>query len=182
MRKICDSSRCVCSSWFSARALSRSVPNGFSTMTRRQPCGSRSLDQPGRAELLDDGAVDASAESPGRTARRRAAHLRQLGRAAAGTGRDRPSLPGRSRCRARAPSRRRRASRGRRTPSRLSWNCCRNCIVGHRRPGDADDGEPRRQALAARQLVERRQQLAPREIAGRAEDDERGRLGSGLDA
>ncbi len=39
MRKICDSSRCLCINRFSACAEARSVPNGFSTMTRRQPRG-----------------------------------------------------------------------------------------------------------------------------------------------
>ena len=34
MRKICDSSKTACSFWFRARAEARSVPNGFSMMTR----------------------------------------------------------------------------------------------------------------------------------------------------
>src|SRR5262249_39547944 len=47
---------------------------------------------------------------------------------------------------------------------------------------DADDAEPRGQALTARQLVQRRQQLAACQVAGRAEDDEGGRLRGRLDA
>jgi len=34
MRKICDSSKTWCSFWFRSRAEARSVPNGFSMMTR----------------------------------------------------------------------------------------------------------------------------------------------------
>jgi len=34
MRKTCDSSKTACTVWFSARADSRSVPNGFSMITR----------------------------------------------------------------------------------------------------------------------------------------------------
>jgi hypothetical protein len=34
IRKICDSSNTACTAWFSARAEARSVPNGFSMMTR----------------------------------------------------------------------------------------------------------------------------------------------------
>jgi hypothetical protein len=55
-------------------------------------------------------------------------------------------------------------------------------LVGHRRSRDADHHEARRQPLAEREAIERRQQLAPRQIAGSAEDDEGGRLGRGLDA
>ena len=34
IRKTCDSSKTACTVWFSARAEARSVPNGFSMMTR----------------------------------------------------------------------------------------------------------------------------------------------------
>ena len=34
MRKICDSSKTACRARFSTRADARSVPNGFSTITR----------------------------------------------------------------------------------------------------------------------------------------------------
>ena len=34
MRKTCDSSKTACTAWFSLRADSRSVPNGFSMITR----------------------------------------------------------------------------------------------------------------------------------------------------
>ena len=34
MRNTCDSSKTACTAWFSARAEARSVPNGFSMITR----------------------------------------------------------------------------------------------------------------------------------------------------
>ncbi len=34
MRKTCDSSKTACTAWFSSRADSKSVPNGFSMITR----------------------------------------------------------------------------------------------------------------------------------------------------
>ena len=34
MRNTCDSSKTASTAWFSARAEARSVPNGFSTITR----------------------------------------------------------------------------------------------------------------------------------------------------
>ena len=37
MRKTCDSSKTACTAWFSARAEARSVPNGFSMITRVSP-------------------------------------------------------------------------------------------------------------------------------------------------
>ena len=49
MRKTCDSSKTACTAWFSARADSRSVPNGFSMITRVSPVA-----RPGVAEHADD--------------------------------------------------------------------------------------------------------------------------------
>jgi hypothetical protein len=49
-------------------------------------------------------------------------------------------------------------------------------------PGDADHREARWKALPARQPVDRRQQLAPGQIAGGAEDDERGGTRGRLEA
>ena len=48
-------------------------------------------------------------------------------------------------------------------------------VIAHRRPRHADDRELRRQPAALRQPVDGRQQLALGEVAGGAEDDERGR-------
>jgi hypothetical protein len=50
------------------------------------------------------------------------------------------------------------------------------------RTPDADDGESRRQSLIASEVVNRGEQLALREITGRAEDDERRGSGCRLDA
>ena len=48
-------------------------------------------------------------------------------------------------------------------------------VIG--RPADADDRRARRQQTVEMQVVERRQQLAMREVAGAAEDHERDRFG-----
>jgi hypothetical protein len=50
-------------------------------------------------------------------------------------------------------------------------------VVGHRRAGHTDDPEARRKQSAESEGVERRNQLALREVARRAEDRERARLG-----
>ena len=40
MRNTCDSSKTACTAWFSVRADARSVPNGFSMITRVAPWAS----------------------------------------------------------------------------------------------------------------------------------------------
>ena len=70
MRKTCSSSKCWCTSLFSSRALARSVPNGFSTITRRQAAGEADADRPA-APSCSMTVAYATAGSPGRRARRR---------------------------------------------------------------------------------------------------------------
>src|SRR6266540_1328180 len=102
MRKTCSSSKCSWTIRFSSCAVARSVPNGFSTMMRRQ----------------------CSAEVPF----------------------DSPAAP----------------------------SC--SITVAY-----ADGGIARGKPLAAREPVDRGQQLAAGEIAGGPEDDERGRAGCRLE-
>ncbi len=49
-------------------------------------------------------------------------------------------------------------------------------FVGHRRAPEADDGELGREQALLHEPVERRDEFAPREVARRAEDDDRARL------
>ena len=55
-------------------------------------------------------------------------------------------------------------------------------LVAHLAAGDANHGEPRGQPLAARKAVDGGKQLALRQVAGRAENDERRRARGRLDA
>ena len=177
MRKICYSSKCTSSIVFSARAVARSWPNGFSMISRVQPVA-----RPPLAERLDDrsgtrhggtaqvvDAVAAELAAPRRAASARSASAVLVRR------------------RRRSPSGRSAAPR-RTRPTRPARNSSRACFA-HRllhvgaealvvafAPRDADDGEPRREQPPQHQRVERRHQLLVREVARRAEDDERARI------
>ena len=53
-------------------------------------------------------------------------------------------------------------------------------VVGEVGPGEADDGLPRRQEPVVRERVERRHELALRQVARRSEDHEAGSVGDAL--
>ena len=165
MRKICSSVKCRCSSAFRSCALARSVPNGFSTITPAPP----RLGSPSEAravESFDDGAVDA----------RRNREVEEHAFAA-----DLLQPPGEPRVqlgivhlpRHEVHLRLQRAhdlvAAGvhLRELAQAVVELLPELLVGRVGPRDADDRESRRQTLAARQAVERRQQLAPGQVARR---------------
>ncbi len=179
MRKTCSSSKCWCTTALSSRAVARSVPNGFSMITRRQRRRLR-LRQARGAKLLDDGLVDAGRDGEIEQHPLGTVDLVETGLDALRRAPDRRSRRRRSESGARA-------MRDLVVPADLRelaqavLELLAERVVGHLRAADADDREPRRQPLTARQVVERRQQLPLGQIARRAEDDERRRTRGGFD-
>ena len=175
MRKTWRSRKTECTTSWSERAEARSVPNGFSITARTSPCSDRcrpfSLIADGddgeelrrRREVVD--AVErlaglgvelvhrlAQARVAGHVVERDAevAHAaEQARRAAASLGRAAGELADRlARLRA-------------------------EVVVGEIAARDADQVEALRQRALVSEVVERRQELAPRQVARRTEDDQR---------
>ena len=180
MRKTWSSSKCWWTSAFSLRALARSVPNGFSMITRRQ-AGASADARPPSPELLDDRLVHAGRNGQVVQHALGAVDLVELRlepliqRGVAQLARHVEDAPG---------------QRARHLVVALDLGelaqavleLIAKAVVVHRRPADADDREARRQAMVARQVVDRRQQLPLGQVARGAEDDESGRSRSGFDA
>ena len=92
MRKTWSSSKCWCTTAFSLRALARSVPNGFSMITRRQ-AGRLGGRQARLTEVLDDRLVDAGRDGQVVQHALGAVDLVELRLDAAGTARHRSNSP-----------------------------------------------------------------------------------------
>jgi len=137
--------------------------------------------QSGRAQLLDDRGVDRRRDREVVQHAVRRAHVRQLGHhplVEAGVVQFPLDVPHVARQRGRDFVGSGQAGELPETVVKL----LAELVVGHRRPGDAEDGEARREALRPRQLVDGGQEFPSGQIAGRAEDHECGRLRRGFDA
>ena len=154
------------------RLLDDDAPPALARRGGRQPVG---------AELLDDGSVNAGRDREIEEDAVGRPHLFQFRRDA---------LVGRGRIHLATHVSERRGERrrhfiGHRESCELLQAAVEKLpelIVGHRGPRDSDHREPGGQALAKRQFVDCGEQLPFREIAGRTEDDERGRRRRRFDA
>ena len=167
-------------------AESRSWPNGFSMTIRRQPPSWRSWSRPDPAQLGDDlgelRRLGGEVEEPVAAGPALLVELVEARAPAPRTPPDRRSRRGGRGSAPRARPTRRVDGQDARVTRRATRDLRPERLVRVRAPADGDERELVRQQVRPPQLVERGDDLAVGEVAGRAEQHEDGRVRHALQA